>query len=209
MTYRPIIVTRHPALVTYLREIGLAQPDTEVVEHVTPEQIRGRVVIGVLPLSQEAYSVIEVPLDIPAQLRGKELTIEQVREYAGSPVSLRVERSDFVLDQVRSLAEHARVTASLGISTDATDQDTARTAAERALPPGYRLLAHWEEWGDNEHGRGESATSELIERLRALPALPFEITAERDITLRYGGALRVRLAYRCIRFVATVVEVSE
>jgi len=46
-----IVVTRHLALVEYLREQGLIDEDTDVVAHVTdPEQIRGLHVIGPVPL---------------------------------------------------------------------------------------------------------------------------------------------------------------
>jgi len=82
-----IVVTRHPALVAYLREIGAVGPDVEVLSHVTPEQIRGRHMFGVLPLSLacECASVTEVPLSLTPEDRGQELSLERLREIAGAP----------------------------------------------------------------------------------------------------------------------------
>lgn len=88
-----IIVTRHPGLVEYLREIGLADESTQVVAHATPEVVKGRHVCGVLPhsLSCLTASFTEIPLTLPQELRGAELSLAQVREFAGSPVTYRVE----------------------------------------------------------------------------------------------------------------------
>tara|TARA_R110000751_G_C13590789_1_gene461000 strand:- start:34 stop:447 length:414 start_codon:yes stop_codon:yes gene_type:complete len=92
-----IIVTRHQALVEYLIETGVVPAETPVFSHVTSDDVAGNNVIGVLPmhLAAKAASVTEVPLDIPAELRGKELDLEQVRKLAGEPVtySIRTESS--------------------------------------------------------------------------------------------------------------------
>ncbi len=89
---REVVVTRHPALVAYLREIGLISPDAEVVTHATPELVRRNHVIGVLPLRLAALtaSITEVPLNLPPELRGQELSLEQVRQYAGEPQTYEV-----------------------------------------------------------------------------------------------------------------------
>lgn len=91
---RPVVVTRHPALVEYLTEQGVVPAGTEVVAHATVEQVRGRHVFGVLPLhlAAEAASVTEVTLRVPAELRGVELTLEQVRQFAGPLVEYKVSR---------------------------------------------------------------------------------------------------------------------
>jgi putative CRISPR-associated protein (TIGR02620 family) len=88
----PVVVTRHPALVTYLREEGLIPEDCPVLEHVSEEDVRGRHVIGVLPLhlAASAARVTEVPLDVPLEWRGQELTLAQVRACAGKPRTYRV-----------------------------------------------------------------------------------------------------------------------
>ena len=90
----PVVVTRHPALVEYLTELGVVPAGTEVVTHATAEQVRGRHVFGVLPLhlAAEAASVTEVTLRVPAELRGVELTLEQVRQFAGPLVEYNVSR---------------------------------------------------------------------------------------------------------------------
>lgn len=92
---RPVVVTRHPALVAYLTELGVVPAGTEVVAHATAEQVRGRHVFGVLPLhlAAEARRVTEVPLHVPAELRGVELTLAQVRRFAGPLTSYVVFRS--------------------------------------------------------------------------------------------------------------------
>ena len=64
----------------------------KVISHATPENVRGRHVLGVLPhsLSCLCESFTEVPLNLPADMRGKELTAEDVRQFAGQPVTYTV-----------------------------------------------------------------------------------------------------------------------
>lgn len=90
---RHLVVTRHPALVQHLRETGVIGDGAEVLAHVeSPEQIRGRHVIGVLPyhLGALTASVTEVPMALTPAIREEmtrgDLTIERVREVAGAPV---------------------------------------------------------------------------------------------------------------------------
>lgn len=87
-----LVVTRHPGLVEYLRELGLATEEVIVISHATPENVAGKRVCGVLPhnLSCLCESFTEVPLTLPPELRGVELTLEQVRQYAGKPVTYTV-----------------------------------------------------------------------------------------------------------------------
>jgi putative CRISPR-associated protein (TIGR02620 family) len=79
-----VVVTRHAALVEYLRHVGEVAGDVAVISHVTADQIKGKHVYGVLPLhlAAEAAQVTEIPLAIPAELRGKELSFEQMVQYA-------------------------------------------------------------------------------------------------------------------------------
>lgn len=103
-----LIVTRHAALVMYLGEIGLAQNDTGVLQHATADDVRGKHVIGVLPLhlAAEAASVTEIPLALTADMRGRELSIDEVRAIAGEPVTYtvsRVERGTEVAPGVREI----------------------------------------------------------------------------------------------------------
>jgi hypothetical protein len=116
-----IVITRHQALVAYLIEQGIITKDTPVLPHVTsPEEVRGKVVIGPCPLhlAAEAESVVHIPIEYPrdGSLRGVELTLEQLREMAGAPVQYTVRTKPLVepdghdsdaqekLDRIRSLS---------------------------------------------------------------------------------------------------------
>ena len=90
-----IVVTRHPSLVNYLEEMGLTNEDVQVLTHAGPDDVRGKNVCGVLPhsLSSLTASFTEVPLSIPAELRGTELTLEQIKKYANPAVTYIVRRA--------------------------------------------------------------------------------------------------------------------
>jgi putative CRISPR-associated protein (TIGR02620 family) len=87
-----VVVTRHLGLVEYLIELGLCSSSDQVISHATVEDVKGKHVIGVLPLSLAvaAESVTEVPMSIPVELRGQELTLQQMRMYGGKPRTYRV-----------------------------------------------------------------------------------------------------------------------
>ena len=82
-----VVVTRHQALIEYLIELGLITPETPVISHASPDQIKGKDVIGVLPLSLAslAKSITEIPLTLTPEDRGRELSIERLRKIAGNP----------------------------------------------------------------------------------------------------------------------------
>lgn len=65
-----------------------------VIAHATEDDVRGKHVIGVLPLALAALcaSVTEIPLALQAHQRGRELTLEELREIAGKPVTYIVTR---------------------------------------------------------------------------------------------------------------------
>lgn len=79
-----IVITRHPGLVQYLREEGIVHGDVQVQAHASAEDVAGKHVIGVLPIHLAALAdrvtVVELG-HLPAELRGQELTAEQVRQY--------------------------------------------------------------------------------------------------------------------------------
>ena len=81
-----IIVTRHAALLAYLEEIGVVPTGTPVISHATAENVRGKHVYGVLPmrLAAEAEQLTEVSMSVPAEWRGKELSLDEIK--ACSPV---------------------------------------------------------------------------------------------------------------------------
>ena len=91
-----VVVTRHAALITYLLEEGIITAGAKVVSHASFAEIDGKHVVGVLPhsLSCLCASFTEVPLFLPPELRGKELTVSQVREYAGNPATYLVVREE-------------------------------------------------------------------------------------------------------------------
>ncbi len=84
-----LLVTRHPALIEYLRQENLIDGDIQVVTHASEEDVRGQHVWGVLPhsLSVLTKSFTEVPLRLPPELRGKELSVEDLKKYAGKPIT--------------------------------------------------------------------------------------------------------------------------
>ena len=87
-----VVITRHSALVTLLIEKGLVNENTPVVEHASEKDVAGKHVFGALPLRLAALAdrITEIPLFVPAELRGTELSIEQVRELAGTPKTYKV-----------------------------------------------------------------------------------------------------------------------
>lgn len=87
-----VVVTRHSALVEWLKMQGLITGDEPVVEHATSNDVRGKHVIGVLPLhlAAEAASVTVVDLDLPPEKRGEELSVADMDLYVVSITTYRV-----------------------------------------------------------------------------------------------------------------------
>ena len=87
-----IVVTRHAALVDFLCERGLIEGSVVVKAQVSPAEVCGRHVIGVLPLHLAAFaeSVTTVDLDIPNELRGAELSLDQLRAFARAITTYQV-----------------------------------------------------------------------------------------------------------------------
>ena len=86
---KTIIVTRHPGAVEFIQDAGF---EGEVIEHFTPEMVEeGMIVVGVLPvhligevLEKGGRYVHVVMPQIPQEMRGHELTTEQMREYGAT-----------------------------------------------------------------------------------------------------------------------------
>lgn len=89
-----IIVTRHPALAAYLREQFPFLEKAPVVPHADAQMVAEKVVFGVLPLSLAALAraVVVIPLNVPFEMRGKELDLKTVREFAREPELYEAER---------------------------------------------------------------------------------------------------------------------
>lgn len=84
MINNALVVTRHAALVEYLVKNEVVNPENMlVIEHASVEQIQGRDVIGILPmhLASECASLTIADLAIPPELRGKELSLEDISKY--------------------------------------------------------------------------------------------------------------------------------
>ena len=93
---KKVVVTRHPALFDFLIEEGIVQEGNFLlIAQAKAEDVEGKDVIGNLPLhlAAMAHTITEVPLKIPFELRGKELTLDQIRKYAGDPATYNVDRS--------------------------------------------------------------------------------------------------------------------
>ena len=85
-----VVVTRHPSYVTHLVNIGLIESGCEVVAHATAETVAGKhVITSGLPLHLAALAekLTTVPLFLPPELRGKELSLEEVAAHAQPPAS--------------------------------------------------------------------------------------------------------------------------
>jgi len=88
-----IVITRHKSLIQYLKEIELVTGNEPIISgNATLDDVRGKHIIGVLPnfLSAQAACLTEVPLKVPQEFRGQELSLEQIREFAQEPVTYRV-----------------------------------------------------------------------------------------------------------------------
>ena len=87
-----IIVTRHPALVEYLKEMEIIDGNERMRTHATEEDVRGKDVIGVLPLSlaSVANRVTEVTLNLTPEMRGRELSLDEIRSVAGDVTTYTV-----------------------------------------------------------------------------------------------------------------------
>lgn len=82
-----IIVTRHSALIEVLREdFGV---EGKVLAQATVEEVAGKHVYGVLPmfLAAQCEKLTTVTLNTPPELRGVELSVDQVRQYMGPLVT--------------------------------------------------------------------------------------------------------------------------
>lgn len=95
-----VVVTRHSGTIEYLAQMGIIPcdeygPRCQIIEHATADDIRGKHVIGMLPyhMAAEALDITVVDLDVPAELRGVELTLEQVERYATGISTFRIERT--------------------------------------------------------------------------------------------------------------------
>lgn len=91
------VVTRHKALLAYLLDKEIVKEgEFELIEHADYQDVMGKNVIGVLPLQLSAYTktITEVPLTLTPEMRGKELTLNEVEQIAEEPVQYIVREVD-------------------------------------------------------------------------------------------------------------------
>ena len=84
-----IIVTRHPGLVEWLERHGITG---EVKASVTLDDIKGKHVVGALPahIAQWAAYVTSVDYFCPFEMRGKDLTADDLESYGAKLFDYRV-----------------------------------------------------------------------------------------------------------------------
>ena len=101
-----LIITRHAGAVEWLRRRGI---EGEVIAHATPDQVRGRICYGVVPLNLAALAAevwtIDMP-DLQASDRGRELTPEEM-DGRGAELACYVVLPTNREDLIRKLNAHA------------------------------------------------------------------------------------------------------
>lgn len=87
-----LIVSRHAGAVEWLRRKGVVG---EVITHATPDDVRGKLVVGNLPMHLAALAsrvgIIEMP-DLPPEARGKDLSADEMDAFGAILTWYRVER---------------------------------------------------------------------------------------------------------------------
>lgn len=87
-----VLVTRHEALVEYFSNMGITFD--KVITHATAEDVTGNDVYGVLPLhlASLANTVTTVDMDLPAEMRGKGLSLTDIETYFTGMSTYKVEK---------------------------------------------------------------------------------------------------------------------
>ena len=85
-----VIVTRHTGAIEWLRRRGI---EGNVITHATPDDVTGAVVVGALPLNLAALAaeVVTIDMNLPPELRGVDLTPEQMDACGATLRRYRVE----------------------------------------------------------------------------------------------------------------------
>jgi len=89
---RRLICTRHSEFQRLLLDADPTLVGVPVLEHAGADDVRGAHIFGQVPLHVAVYAAAQtlIPLDLPRELRGVELSIEQLRQYAGAPQTYRI-----------------------------------------------------------------------------------------------------------------------
>ena len=101
-------VTRHPGAVQWAADAGIQVADGGVVNSLDPERVMpGDRVVGTLPINLAARVVargaeyLHLALDLPPEVRGKELSLDEMRQYGA-----RLERYDIHLSGNAQIQEN-------------------------------------------------------------------------------------------------------
>ncbi len=91
--YEQILVSKHPNLADYLIMHNVVNKDIERKDHVRPEDIHGKHVIGVLPLSMACHAALytEIPLRIDHDKRNQVMSIDEIGYCIQKPRTFRIE----------------------------------------------------------------------------------------------------------------------
>jgi CRISPR-associated protein Csx16 len=86
-----VIVTRHSGAIEWLRRQGI---EAEVIAQATPDQIRGKNVIGALPLhlATECFTMTSIAFDTPPNKRGEELSANDMEKFGARLETFLVRR---------------------------------------------------------------------------------------------------------------------
>ncbi len=86
-----IIVTRHSGLIDWLAMRGITG---KVISQATPDDVRGKHVIGVLPLSLASLAIDITTVDYicPFDLRGVDLSSQQLDDFGAMMNTYRVSK---------------------------------------------------------------------------------------------------------------------
>lgn len=75
-----VIVTRHPATVEFIREVAPEFADAPVISSATPDDVRGKIVAGNLPLHLAALAAEVWAVEFEEQPpRGQEYSLEDMK----------------------------------------------------------------------------------------------------------------------------------
>ena len=88
MVGEKVVITRHPALVEYLQEVGIVPEGVRVITRATEDDVRYKHVIGAaipVRMAAKANRVTEIPLALTREDRGRKLSLERLREIAQPP----------------------------------------------------------------------------------------------------------------------------
>lgn len=94
---KKIIVTKHKSIIPFLIKKKYITGDEEILTNVTITDIKGRHVIGTLPLRLVCYAGKYTPirLNIPSLERGKRFSPEEIEKYILPLKTYKVRVCDF------------------------------------------------------------------------------------------------------------------